>query len=227
MNRENIKKDETISENATGKEAETNTEEQKTANINDCAECSCDENETRDGPDQEDEIIKLTKENETLKDLLQRRQADFENYKKRTAKLQEDYKKTAIKEFARDIIDINDDLIRAIEAAENLADPNAEDTQKYFSEGVAIISKRIVETLENYGIVEIEAEGKPFDPNFHEAIEIGEADENIDTDTVTRVHQKGFRLDELVIRTAKVKVAKAVKKNEETSGPCKMDQEPQ
>lgn len=216
MNKEKIKRDETISEEAKTSGAEINTEDEKTANIND-NEYSCEENGTQDRPGQEDEIIKLTTENETLKDLLQRRQADFENYKKRTAKLQEDYKKTAIKEFARDIININDDLIRAIEAAENFPDSDTEDTRKDFSEGVAIISRRIVETLENYGIVEIEAEGKPFDPNFHEAVEIGETDENIDTDTVTKVHQKGFRFDELVIRTAKVKVAKAVKKNEEVS----------
>lgn len=217
MNRKNIKKDETISEDTKSSEAEINTEEQKTANCNGCNECSCGENEALNEPSQEDEIIKLTKENETLKDLLQRRQADFENYKKRTAKFQEEYKKTAIREFARDIIDINDDLIRAIEAAENIADSEPEDTRKFFSEGVAIISKRIVETLGNYGIVEIEAEGMPFDPNFHEAIEIGEADQNIDTDTVTKVHKKGFKLDELVIRTAKVKVAKAVKKDGEVS----------
>jgi molecular chaperone GrpE len=164
-------------------------------------------------PSMEDEVIKLTKENETLKDLLQRRQADFENYKKRALRLQEEYRKTAIKEFARDIININDDLIRAIDAAGNLADSDTEEARSSFSEGVKIISKRIEETLGNYGIVEIESDGKAFDPNFHEAIEIEETDREMESDTVTKVHQKGFRLEDQVIRTAKVKVAKAVKKN--------------
>lgn len=217
MNKKNSKKDETMRDEAKNNGAEINTEEEKTANINGCDKSSCCENGARDEPSQEDEIINLTKENETLKDLLLRRQADFENYKKRTAKFQEEYRKTAIKEFAKDIIDINDDLIRAVDAAENIVDSEAEDTGKYFSEGVALISKRIVETLANYGIVEIEADGKPFDPNFHEAIEIGEAEQDIDADTVTKVHQKGFKLDDHVIRTAKVKVTKAAKKNIDVS----------
>ncbi len=219
MTKKNIKKDEIISDESKNNEAEI-TEEEKTENRNECEECSCSENKIQDEPELEDDIIRLTKENETLKDLLQRRQADFENYKKRAAKFQEEYKKTAIKEFAKDIININDDLIRAVDAANNFSAPETENTGKYFSEGVAIISKRIIETLANYGIVEIEAEGKPFDPNFHEAIEIGDADQNIDTDTITKVYQKGFKLDELVIRPSKVKVTKAGKKNNDVNDNC-------
>lgn len=195
INEAEIKKDQDLEQEGTGEE---NTSQEKEAN--------CE-------PSMEDEVIKLTKENETLKDLLQRRQADFENYKKRAVRLQEEYRKTAIKEFARDIIDINDDLIRAIDAAGNLADSGTEEARRSFSEGVNIISRRIEETLGNYGIVEIESDGKAFDPNFHEAIEIEETDSGMENDTVTKVHQKGFRLEDQVIRTAKVKVAKAVKKN--------------
>lgn len=219
MIKKNIKTDETISDETKNNDAEIN-EEEKTKNSNGCEECSCSENTAQEEPDLEDDIIKLTKENETLKDLLQRRQADFENYKKRTAKFQEEYKKTAIREFAKDIVDINDDLIRAVDAANSFSAPETENTGKYFSEGVAIISKRIIETLANYGIVEIEAEGKPFDPNFHEAIEIGEADQCIETDTITKVYQKGFKLDELVIRPSKVKVTKAGKKNNDVNDNC-------
>ena len=219
MIKTNINKDEIISDETKNSEAGI-TEEEKTANSNGSEESPCSENKIQDEPSLEDDIIKLTKENETLKDLLQRRQADFENYKKRTAKFQEEYKKTAIREFAKDIIDINDDLIRAVDAAKNLSDSETENTGKSFSEGVAIISKRIVETLANYGIVEIEAEGKPFDPNFHEAIEIGEADQCIETDTITQVYQKGFKLDELVIRPSKVKVTKAGKKDNDVNDDC-------
>ncbi len=219
MIKTNINKDEIISDETKNSEAGI-TEEEKTANSNGSEESPCIENKIQDEPSLEDDIIKLTKENETLKDLLQRRQADFENYKKRTAKFQEEYKKTAIREFAKDIIDINDDLIRAVDAAKNLSDSETENTGKSFSEGVAIISKRIVETLANYGIVEIEAEGKPFDPNFHEAIEIGEADQCIETDTITQVYQKGFKLDELVIRPSKVKVTKAGKKDNDVNDDC-------
>jgi len=210
MNRENSKKN--SADGTKNIEAENNND-QEVKPEETCSECTCQEKEAQCEPTMEDEVIKLTKENETLKDLLQRRQADFENYKKRAVRLQEEYRKTAIKEFARDIININDDLIRAIDAAGNLADSDTEEARRSFSEGVNIISKRIEETLSNYGIVEIESENKPFDPNCHEAIEIEETDSEAESDTVTKVHQKGFRLEDQVIRTAKVKVAKAVKKN--------------
>ena len=214
MNREEIRKDEsTKEESKNSKESEKTNPDEMTEKTGECEENTAEETLSQDEAEQEDEIIKLTKENETLKDLLQRRQADFENYKKRAAKLQEDYKKTAIKEFARDIININDDLIRAIEAGENLTGADAEEAQRSFHQGVSMISKRIIDTLGNYGIVEIEAQGLPFNPNLHEAIEIEESEQDIETDIVTKVHQKGFKLDDLVIRTAKVKVAKAVKKN--------------
>ncbi len=156
---------------------------------------------------QDEEIMKLNKEVETLKDLLQRRQADFENFRKRTIKTQEDNKKLAIKDFAYDILNINDDLLRAIEASNNLQPGDNSQANDSLTEGVKIISKRLEECLGRYGIAEIESENKPFNPNYHEAIEI-ESSSDVNLDTVTKVYQKGFRLDEYVVRTAKVKVAK-------------------
>jgi molecular chaperone GrpE len=166
---------------------------------------------------QDEEITKLNKEVETLKDLLQRRQADFENFRKRTAKLQEDYRKLAIKDFACDIINVNDDINRAIEASDSLStqeNPASSDSSSKdsFIEGIKLVSKRIEETLNKYGIEEIESENKPFNPNFHEALEIADStDQN--EDTVTKVYQKGFKLDEYVLRTAKVRVSKPAPKN--------------
>jgi len=163
---------------------------------------------------QDEEIIRLNKEVETLKDLLQRRQADFENFRKRTAKLQEDYRKLAIKDFAFDIINVNDDISRAIEAHDNLADKESSDSKDSFIEGIKLVSKRIEEILGNYGIEEIEAENKPFNPNFHEALEI-ENSENHTEETVTKVYQKGFKLEEHLVRSAKVRVSKPAPKKTE------------
>lgn len=164
---------------------------------------------------QDEEIIRLNKEIETLKDLLQRRQADFENFRKRTAKLQEDYRKLAIKDFACDIINVNDDIIRAIEASDSLADQNPADSKDSFIEGIKLVSKRIEEILNKYGIEEIEAENKPFNPNYHEALEIENSADHSE-DTVTKVYQKGFKLEEHLVRSAKVRVSKpAPKKNDE------------
>ncbi|PKL38145.1 MAG: nucleotide exchange factor GrpE [Spirochaetae bacterium HGW-Spirochaetae-1] len=164
--------------------------------------------------EKDEEFITIQAEANSMKDLLQRRQADFENYKKRMVKMQEDGKRFAIKDFATEIIQINDDLLRALEASSSVLQTGAtcDESHSSFVQGVSLISKRIEEILEKFGIVEIDAQGKEFDPNFHEAVEI-EMDDSIDRDTVTTVHQKGFRIDDLVIRSSKVKVAKAVKKS--------------
>ncbi len=165
---------------------------------------------------QDEEIMKLNKEVETLKDLLQRRQADFENFRKRTVKMQEEYKKLAIKDFAYDILNISDDLSRAIEASDSIASADSSSARDSLAEGVKIISRRLGETLNKFGISEIESENRSFDPNYHEAIEI-ETSPDVQSDTVTMVYQKGFKLDEYVIRAAKVKVAKPVPRTEADS----------
>lgn len=163
---------------------------------------------------QDEEIIRLNKEIDILKDLLQRRQADFENFRKRTIKMQEEYKKLAIKDFACDIINISDDIRRAIDASENVSGADTAKTQDSFIEGIRLVLKRIDDVLKTYGIEEIEAENKPFNPNYHEALEIENSTDHSE-DTVTMVYQKGFRLDDHLVRSAKVKVAKPAQKPEE------------
>jgi molecular chaperone GrpE len=159
----------------------------------------------------ESELEKKIKEIETLTDTMKRRQADFENYKKRMIKMQEEQKKFAIRDFALDVIDINDDLLRAYGAACNInRDKSVNEICNTFSEGYIMLSKRIEEALHKYGIDEIDSLDKEFDPTCNEAIEIDES-ENFQNDTVTKVHQKGFRLDDLVIRAARVKVTKPKK----------------
>jgi len=176
--------------------------------------CEDVKNPENEASAQDEEITRLNKEIETLKDLLQRRQADFENFRKRTVKLQEDYKKLAIKDFACDIINVNDDISRAIEASDNLANQENSELQskESFIEGIKLVSKKIEEILNNYGIKEIESENKPFNPNYHEALEIADSSTHSE-DTVTKVYQKGFKLDEHVLRTAKVRVSKPSPEN--------------
>jgi molecular chaperone GrpE len=158
--------------------------------------------------EKDDEIMELNKEIESIKELIQRRQADFENFKKRNLKLLEENKKFAIRDFALDIININDDLLRAIEASRDI--PEGESLDKAhdsFVEGVSMISGRIESTLNKFGITEIDSLNLEFNPNLHEAVEI-ETGDDVEVDTVTKVHQKGFRIDDLVVRSAKVKVTK-------------------
>ncbi|HNW29663.1 MAG TPA: nucleotide exchange factor GrpE [Spirochaetota bacterium] len=154
---------------------------------------------------------KLIGEMESLKDVMLRRQADFENYKKRMAKQQGESRKMAIKDFSQDIMEINDDLLRAIDASQNMAATcSSEESHRSFVEGVSMISRRIEEAMKKYGVVEIEALNQEFDPNFHEAVEI-EMSSDVTKDTVTKVYQKGFRIDDLVVRSSKVRVTKPQK----------------
>lgn len=154
---------------------------------------------------------KLVSDMENLKDVMLRRQADFENYKKRMARQQGESRKMAIRDFSNDIMEINDDLLRAIEASQNMASTcSSEESHRSFVDGVSMISRRIEEAMEKYGVVEIEALNQEFDPNFHEAVEIDRSD-GVNLDTVTKVYQKGFRIDDLVVRSAKVRVTKPQK----------------
>ncbi|MCX8124041.1 MAG: nucleotide exchange factor GrpE [Spirochaetes bacterium] len=165
----------------------------------------------------QEELNKKNEELAALKDLLIRRQADFENYKKRVIRMQEDDRKLAIKDMARDIININDDLIRAIEAATNVQSvENLTDAHTSFIEGVKMISRQIEDMLKRYGVEEIESLNQPFDPEYNEAIEIDESTD-VEKDTITKVYQKGFKLDKYVIRAARVKVTRPAKKPDNTS----------
>ena len=156
------------------------------------------------------ELEKKDSEIATLKDSMLRRQADFENYKKIALKREEQNKKLLISGVVKHILQINDNLIRAVESVENVADETStEDLKKSFIEGVNIISKEVNSTLENYSVCEIEAQGAPFDPSLHEAVEIDTA-EGLECDTVTKVYQKGYKIDDFIIRPARVRVSKMV-----------------
>ncbi|MBN1531038.1 MAG: nucleotide exchange factor GrpE [Spirochaetes bacterium] len=184
--------------------------------IQECREASAameDESAKR-----EEEYQKLKAEMESLKDLMQRRQADFENYKKRQVKMQQEQQKMAVKDLALDIITINDDLLRAIESASNIeGDSPGEEAKESFRQGVDLISKRIVETLNKYGIIEIDSMNQAFDPNYNEAVEI-DMSSDVTIDTITKVYLKGFRIDEIVIRPARVRVTRPMKEQENAVG---------
>ena len=169
--------------------------------------------------EKENEAAKLQTDLASMKDLMLRRQADFENYKKRMAKLQEDNKKFAIRDIALDVVEINDDLLRALDASSTVTGEGetCNEAHASFVQGVSMISKRIESILQKYGVVEIEALNQEFDPNCHEAIEI-EVSDSVEKDTVTMVHQKGFRIEDLVIRSSKVKVTKPAPKGDCNGG---------
>jgi molecular chaperone GrpE len=153
---------------------------------------------------------KKAKEIAELKDLMQRRQADFENYKKRVLKSQEENRKYAIKDLALDIITINDDLLRAVEASSTVKNGESiEQSHRSFVDGVLMISRMMEEALGKYNIVEIDHLNQVFDPQYNEAVEIVTGD-SVKEDTITKIYQKGFMLDDLVLRSARVQVTRAL-----------------
>lgn len=135
-------------------------------------------------------------------DKLLRLQADFENIRKRAERDRLDYIKFANEGIILELLNILDDLERTVEAAQE----KHEDLPT-FLKGVEMILAHLYELLKEHGVRPIEAEGKIFDPNFHEALMQAE-DKNLPEHTIVEELQKGYLLNDRVIRTSKVKVSK-------------------
>jgi molecular chaperone GrpE len=136
------------------------------------------------------------------RDLLQRVQADFVNYKRRVEQEREDQARSANRELILKLLPALDDLQRALRSApEGMADTD-------WFRGMALVERKLTSTLEEEGLEVIEAEGEEFDPHEHEAIfceECGQAE----VDIVKSVVREGYKLNGKVIRPAQVVVSKA------------------
>lgn len=160
----------------------------------------------------ESEYLKLKGEADKAKeywDQLLRLQADFDNTRKRLEREKQDFTKFANEAIILELLNVLDDLERAV----NLAESKHEDLQA-FLKGVEMILAHLYEMLKGYGLRPIEAEGKPFDPHLHEALMQTE-NKDVPEHTVVEELQKGYLLNDKIIRTAKVKVSK---KQEEKNG---------
>ncbi len=143
-----------------------------------------------------EENKKLTNELETLKDRLLRVTAEYENYRKRTAKEKEGIYTDACIDVLKEIVPNLDNLERAVEA-----NGSVEDMKK----GVEMTLKGFQTALEKLGVEEIET-SEGFDPNLHQAVMHIE-DENLDNNSVAEVFMKGYKRGDKVIRHSVVKVA--------------------
>jgi len=144
-----------------------------------------------------------------LSDKVLRLQADFDNTRKRLEREKQDFVKFANEGIILELLNILDDLERSV----SLAETHKQDLS-VFLKGVEMILAHLYEMLKEYGVKPIVAEGKVFDPHCHEAlmqVENKELPEN----TIVEELQKGYQLNDRVIRTAKVKVSK---KEEEKNG---------
>jgi len=124
--------------------------------------------------------------------------AEFDNFRKRTAKEKLETYGDATAKTVEQLLPVVDNFERAIDAP---------CTDAQYKEGMEMIFSQLKATLEKLGVTEIEALGAEFDPNIHQAIKQAEADEEFAENTVCEVFQKGYKLKERLIRPAMVAVA--------------------
>jgi len=160
------------------------------------------------GKKKKDEIQELKDQAAAEKDRALRLSAEFENYRKRTQREINDFKKFANESIFRQLLSVVDNLERAIGAAQE----NSEESALF--EGVKLTHKDIVKLFETFNVKSVKADNEPFDPNFHQAVTQEENDEFPDN-TVTKVLQKGYLLSDRLIRPAMVVVSKKAKKDTE------------
>lgn len=127
-----------------------------------------------------------------------RLQADFDNFKRRTNQEKDQLASFVKADVMKDLFPVLDNFERALSAP-------ATDETKAFLDGFVMIHQNLMDMLSKHGLATIEAVGKPFDPNFHQAIMRVESDE-YDDDTVCEVLQTGYTVDGKTVRPAMVKV---------------------
>ena len=132
-----------------------------------------------------------------LNDRLLRRQADFENYRKRAERDRSDFLQYAGLEFVREILPVLDDFERALKV---------ESTDRTFAKGVELIYTRLFDTLKKMGLEPMNTVGKIFDPNLHQAVDRVETDRAEDQ-SILEEFQKGYNFKGKLLRPAMVKVA--------------------
>lgn len=147
--------------------------------------------------EQVDELAAVAKERDEYLDALQRLKAEFDNYRKRMARDQEELVARASERLVRALLPVLDDLERALDAA-------AEHEEAKLEEGVRLVHRSLADALAKEGLAEISTDGS-FDPHTQEALlsQPSEADEG----TVVQVLQKGYTLGERVLRPARVVIS--------------------
>ncbi|MFQ6042875.1 MAG: nucleotide exchange factor GrpE [Candidatus Poribacteria bacterium] len=156
----------------------------------------------------EEELERLQADVEATKDRMLRTAAEFENYKKRAEREKNEFMKYIATEFVTDLLPIMDNLERAIDAIDQGKDNASVAGQNFesFREGVKLIYKQLQDVLTRRGVTQIEAVGKPFDPNVHEAV-MQTPSEEYPANTVVAEFQKGYMLHDRVIRASMVSVS--------------------
>ena len=157
------------------------------------------ENSQNDAVEKEAETLRAKVEE--LNDKFLRQAAEFENFKRRNARERIELIQTAAKDVITDLLDVVDDSERAQKQMETTND------LELITEGVLLVFSKLRNTLTAKGLRAMEAKGKPFDPDLHEAIAEIDAGDEMKGKVIDEI-QKGYYLNDKIIRYAKVVVGK-------------------
>jgi molecular chaperone GrpE len=146
-----------------------------------------------------DELQKLKAERDQLFDRLARLQAEFDNYRKRSAREQQEFRDYALANAMTSLLPVLDSL--------DLALKNSAGEKTEIHSGVELVRKQFADILTKLGLREVPAEGEPFDPQLHQAIEMVETDQVPDHHVLQEL-QRGYKLKERLLRPAMVRVAR-------------------
>jgi len=144
------------------------------------------------------ELQKVKAERDTLLDRLARSQAEFENARRRAAKEQQDFRDFATADAIKSLLPVIDSFERALRAKSEAGD---------FRGGIELIYKQLQDALAKLGVRPISAKGEPFDPHYHEAVEMVETSEAADHEVLDEL-QRGYKFKDRLLRPAMVRVAK-------------------
>ncbi len=148
--------------------------------------------------EQQSELQKLRAERDSLVDRLARLQAEFENARKRAAREQHEFREYAIADAVKALLPIIDSFQRALQSGSQAGE---------FRSGVELIYRQLQDALGKLGVTPIPAKGEPFDPRFHQAIEMVDSNEVKDQHVVDEL-QSGYKIKDRLLRPAMVRVAR-------------------
>lgn len=146
-----------------------------------------------------DELQKLKTERDLLFDRLARLQAEFDNFRKRNAREQQEFRDYALANTVTSLLPVLDSL--------DLALKNSAGEKTDIRSGVELVRKQFADVLTKLGLLEIPAEGEPFDPQLHQAIEMVDTTEVPDHHVLQEL-QRGYKLKDRLLRPAMVRVAR-------------------
>lgn len=154
-----------------------------------------------EAPAADESAAKIAKLEEQLKAEQQKYvylYADFDNYKKRAAREREDLIKYGFEKAARDLLQVADNLHRAVEHIPDSVDKN-------LSAGIRMVLEQLNSTLQKHGVTPVAAQGQAFDPHVHEAV--GQQPSESPAGTVVMEHQKGYTIHGRLLRPARVVIS--------------------